>query len=138
MFFETINTIKSLRAEIAELSAMEKRLSASLLQDYSDIPKVLALYENLTGASCSGGSWAVVANRKKFIFVAVFLFAPLMMLGGSMPRRLRAELGRALGVKSESSISNNWADAFFYYNHYRNFKEEAERIIDQIVRAMEL
>lgn len=98
MFFETINTIKSLRAEIAELSAMEKRLSAPLLQDYSDIPKVLALYENLTGASCSGGSWAVVANRKKFIFVAVFLFAPLMMLGGSMPRRLRAELGRALGV----------------------------------------
>lgn len=133
MTLERIKAIKSVREEISELKRLEESLTSPLLPNYGEIPKVLEAFTAVTGESCAGSSWNAVGHRKKFVFVAAFIFAPGMLLGDSMPKRLRTALSNALGIKAMSAISNNWADALFYYRQYRAFREEIEEVTDKVI-----
>lgn len=130
---DRINALQIIRKEITELQSIERSLSSPLLSDYSDIPKAINAFLDVTGTTRFEGTWEAVNNRKKFIFIAIFLFAPGMILGDSMPKRLRAELGKALGLKAASAISNNWADALFYYHQYPDFRDDVDRTTQKML-----
>ncbi len=136
MPLDRIRAIKSVREEISELKRLEEKLTSPLFPHYEEIPKVLEAFTVVTGESCVGSSWKAVGHRKKFVFVAAFIFAPGMLLGDSMPKRLRAALSNALGIKAMSAISNNWADALFYYRQYRTFREEMEEVTGRVLSYM--
>ncbi|MDE6652548.1 MAG: hypothetical protein K2K08_09145 [Paramuribaculum sp.] len=130
---DRISALRLIRKEIAELQTVERNLASPLLSNYKDIPKVLNAFLSITGTTSFGGTWEAVNSRKKFIFITIFLFAPGMILGDSMPKRLRAELGKALGLKAVSAISNNWADALFYYHQYDDFRDDVDRTTQKIL-----
>lgn len=130
---DRIKALQAIREEISQLQAVERTLLRPLLSSYRDIPKVLEAFMAVTGTKSTAGTWMAVESRKKFIFIAIFIFAPGMILGDNMPKYLRAELGKALGIKAVSAISNNWTDALFYYHQYSEFRTEINKITGEIL-----
>lgn len=126
--FEKIHELDRIRKQIAVLREHEQLLSAPIVSDFNELGNVYKAFCEITGQDCQGRSWNAVASRKKFIFIAAYIFAPGMLLGECIPKRLRMALAKTLKVNSLSAISNNWSDALFYYKNYRGYKVEMETL----------
>ena len=130
--FNRIVRIKDIRAKKSELSEEESRLSSPLLTDRSYIPKIKEIFfEEAVSDKASS-----VQNRKKLIFILLYLYAPSALAGGKMPKNLREEINQALGVHSKSVVSNNCTDVIFLYEHYADFKKDVQLIYETIVNRL--
>lgn len=65
-------------------------------------------------------------NRKKFLFIAVYLFCPSVLIGHTMPRGFRDRVKDVINVKSATAVSNDVANLLFLYNHYKDFREDVD------------
>ncbi|MBD5244171.1 MAG: hypothetical protein HDS57_01705 [Barnesiella sp.] len=133
---ERIEAIRRIRGEINALRGYEEYLARPLLTSYGELDRVFESFVTVTNQDCSGRSWIAVSARKKFIFIAAYIFAPGMILGDCMPKKLRMALARVLKVQSLTSISNNWSDALFFYKNYKDFREEVEVISQGIFQLL--
>lgn len=131
-----IEAIRCVREEMKRLKCQEEVLARPLLDSYGELDRVFSSFVMVTNEDCSGRSWDAVSARKKFIFIAAYIFAPGMILGDCMPKKLRMALARVLKVRSLTSISNNWADALFYYRNYKDFRDEVESTSEGIFQLM--
>lgn len=100
--------------------------SSPLLRDLSiiqDIYKILE--ENKKGH--------VTANdRKVFIFVVVYLYAPSKLLGGKMPQGMRKAISKTMGVNS-SYISRTCTELKILYSTYSDFRQEVDRLLSAVL-----
>lgn len=60
-------------------------------------------------------------DRKKFVFVVLYLCAPQVLCGSRMPNGLRKMLSLEFGVNS-GSVSNDCKDLMFLYETYGCFR----------------
>ena len=80
---------------------------------------------------------ASVYQRKKFIFIVLYIFAPSVLLGDKMPVGLRDRIWAALYKTADKSvISHNCEDLLFYFTHYTDFKKDVEDVFDHIKRRL--
>ncbi|RHT78644.1 hypothetical protein DW736_18185, partial [Coprobacillus sp. AM28-15LB] len=77
-----------------------------------------------------------VTQRKKFIFIILYLFSPSSLAGGKMASGLRPEIAKVLGVQSECTISDNCADVVFLYQNYGDFSGDIEYLYTEIVNRL--
>ena len=77
-----------------------------------------------------------VTQRKKFIFIILYLFSPSSLAGGKMTAGLREEMSRVLGIQSKSTISDNCADVVFLYQNYGDFSGDIEYLYIEIVNRL--
>ncbi len=129
--FGKIARIKDIQVRLEELSEEGKNLSSPLL---TDIRLVREIYDIFSGMVENPSS---AAQRKKFIFIILYLFSPGTLAGGKMASGLREAIANAIGVKSHSSVSNNSAGMLFIYRHYEYFRKEVGRIFTEVTRRLE-
>ena len=72
-------------------------------------------------------------DRMKFIFIALFLYAPSSLAGRKMPDGLRDVLSGLFPSLSPCVISNNKRQTVFFYEIYRRYGEELERLYSLIM-----
>ena len=90
--FSSIVELKSIREQKSRLSEREQELSSPILTDFSLIPEIYEWFrEILSGADCPPNPESVT-QRKKFLFIVLFLFAPSVLAGGRLPNGIRAEI----------------------------------------------
>ncbi|EGF56682.1 hypothetical protein HMPREF9446_02102 [Bacteroides fluxus YIT 12057] len=77
-----------------------------------------------------------VTQRKKFIFIILYLFSPSSLAGGKMTAGLREEMSRVLGIQFKSTISDNCADVVFLYQNYGDFSGDIEYLYTEIVNRI--
>ena len=77
-----------------------------------------------------------VTQRKKFIFIILYLFSPSSLAGGKMTAGLREEMSKVLGIQSKSTISDNCADVVFLYQNYGDFSGDIEYLYTEIVNRL--
>ena len=124
--FSSIVELKSIREQKSRLSEREQELSLPVLTDLSLIPEIYCWFkEILSGMDCPPNPESVT-QRKKFLFIVLFLFAPSVLAGGRLPNGIRAEISGVFPDVSPCVISNNIADVSFIYrkhsvNHVANF-----------------
>lgn len=83
--FGKIARIKDIQERLEELSEEEKDLSSPLL---TDIRLVREIYDIFSGMVENPAS---AAQRKKFIFIILYLFSPGTLAGGKMASGLRVD-----------------------------------------------
>ena len=124
--FSSIVELKSIREQKSRLSEREQELSSPILTDFSLI---------LSGADCPPNPESVT-QRKKFLFIVLFLFTPSVLAGGRLPNGIRAEISGVFPDVSPCVISNNIADVSFIYQQYKDFRQDIEYLYCQIVERL--
>lgn len=135
--FERIEHIKNLIRRRDELSAEIGALCSPRLTDTSLMPAIYsALVEitHLTGRRMTD----TVMLRYKFLFIVLYLYSPYTLAGGRIPTGLRSEIGRVLGLRSDSVISDNCRNIVFMYRTYESFRRDIGYLYREIIARLDL
>lgn len=136
--FSSIMELKSIREQKSRLSEREQELSLPILTDLSLIPEIYDWFkEVLSGMDCPPNPESVT-QRKKFLFIVLFLFAPSVLAGGRLPNGIRAEISGVFPDVSPCVISNNIADVSFIYQQYKDFRQDIEFIYNQVLERLKI
>lgn len=132
----SINTIKALelaRKEIAELREYERNATRSMVSCEMNIREVYSTYLNVAKEY---GLSDKMMLRKKFIFIAAWLYAPGVLAGDRMPRGLRQDLMSIFEINAPTAISNNFAEIFFYFRNHKSTQRELTTIANETLRRI--
>lgn len=129
---ETIRSIKKAREELRRVVAHEADVCAPLLTDYALLPGLWRHFCELLGRDGS----IKADDRKMFIFIVQYLYAPRNLFGVKMPKSLRRELVRAMGVNAVSVVSNDGRSTLFTYQVYTGFRSEVNRIFEGMMERL--
>lgn len=135
--FSSIAELKVIREQKSRLSERENELSTPALTDLSLIPKIYEWFCEIVAERDCPPNPRSVTQRKKFLFIILFLFAPSVLAGGRLPNGIRTELAKVFPHLSPSSISHNIEGVVFLYQNYKDFRHDIDRvysiIMDRIV-----
>lgn len=135
--FSSIAELKAIREQKSRLTERENELSFPKLKDLSLIPKIYGWFkEILAGRDCPPNPESVT-QRKKFLFIILFLFAPSVLAGGRLPNGVRAALSEVFNDLSPCVISNNLSDIVFIYQQYKDFRQDVEYFYTEIVKRLQ-
>lgn len=129
---ETIRNIRKAREELRAAIGREADLSAPLLTDYALLPDIYRMFCDAHGVT----EIKTVDDRKMFIFIVQYLYAPRNLFGRKMPKDLRKEIASVLGMNAMSTVSDNGRNNLFNYQVYTQFRTKVNRIFGVIVERL--
>ena len=133
--FSEIAEIKSIREQKSKLSEREKELTEPILTDLDMIGMLYRWFQEIISQKeifRSGN----VTQRKKFIFIILFLYSPSTLAGGKMKNGLRDKLAEVLGVNAQTTISNNRNNLVFSYQLYKYFRQDVDWIYGEMMERI--
>lgn len=131
-----IVSIKTMRKRVEEAALAVKEVEKPMLLDWSIIS---GIYESfMDHVREQNDNPSDYTRRRQFLFISLYLFAPKVLAGGSMPTGLRDRLCDAIGLKSRSILSNQARDLLFYYQEYRDFRNGVDEAYAYICERMGL
>ena len=136
--FSSIVELKSIREQKSRLSEREQELSLPILTDLSLIPEIYGWFKEVLSKMDYPPNPESVTQRKKFLFIVLFLFAPSVLAGGRLPNGIRAEISGVFPDVSPCVISNNIADVSFIYQQYKDFRQDIEYLYSQIIERLKV
>lgn len=136
--FSSIVELKSIREQKSRLSEREQELSLPILTDLSLIPEIYDWFKEVLSGMDYPSNPESVTQRKKFLFIVLFLFAPSVLAGGRLPNGIRAEIAGVFPDVSPCVISNNIADVSFIYQQYKDFRQDIEYLYCQIIERLKI
>ena len=128
--------LKSILEQKSRLSEREQELSSPVLCDTSLIPQIYSWFKEILSDTGCPPNIESVTQRKKFLFIVLFLFAPSVLAGGRLPNGIRAEISGVFPDVSPCVISNNIADVSFIYQQYKDFRQDIEYLYNQIIERL--
>lgn len=134
--FSSIAELKSIRKQKSRISEREARLSRPTLQDAALITEIYQWFKDILSDMDFHPNHESVIQRKKFLFIVLFLFAPSTLAGGRLPNGIRMELTKVFPNVSPCVISNNIADVSFIYQNYKDFRQDVDYLYAEIVKRL--
>ena len=131
--FDKIIRIRKIRSVKSDLSKEENTLSRPVLSDKKLIPEIHKVFTSLIVERGCKTATNTVIQRKKFIFIVLYLYSPSSLAGDKMAPGLRDELSNVLGVQAKSTISYNCANLVFLYQNYTSFRKDVEYLCNKII-----
>ena len=135
--FDKIKRIRKIRSVKSDLSKEENILIKPILSDKKLIPLIYKTFTNIICKKSDEGI-STVMQRKKFIFIILYLYSPSSLAGDKMASGLRNELSNVLGIQAKSTISNNCANLVFLYQNYMDFRNDVEFIYNKILSWLKI
>lgn len=130
--FNKIERIIEIRQIKSKLSEEENSFTTPMMRNMDMVSelynKFLTIAPTMTEDHINS-----VNCRKKFLFIVLYMFCPSVLAGGKMPKGLRDELSKVLGIHSKSTISDNCSDVSFLYKNYSKFKKEVNEIFRKLM-----
>lgn len=127
---DEILSIQEIKQKKESILKLEKEMCSPLLTDFSFIPIIYEWFKSyMNELNCPINPLSVkhsVKQRKKFILVILYLFAPASIVGNKMPNRLRETIANTLGIEKHSIVSICCKDLVFSLRYYKDFKRDAE------------
>lgn len=134
--FNKILSIQEIKQKKESVLKSEKEICTPLLTDYSLIPLIYEWFKSYMNELNCPPNPDSVNQRKKFIFVTLYFFAPASILGYKMPNGLRAKIAETLGVQKHCSISMYCEDLIFLSQHYKEFRSDIEDVFQYIYNKL--
>lgn len=134
--FSSIVELKAIREQKSRLTERENELSSPELKDLSLIPKIYEWFKEILAERDCPPNPESVTQRKKFLFIVLFLFTPSTLAGGRLPNGVRAALADVLPKVSPCVISNNIADILFIYQNYKDFRSDIGHLYSEIINRI--
>lgn len=136
--FSTISELKTIREQKSRLSERENELSAPLLSDLELIPELYKWFADILANMDFPPNLESVTQRKKFLFIILFLYSPSTLAGGKMLCGLRDKLCEVTNITSKSTISDNCADVVFMYQNYKAFRKDIDYLYTEVLNRLKV
>lgn len=133
--FSEIAEIKSIREQKSKLSEREKELTEPTLTDLDMIGTLYGWFQEIISQK-EMFRVGNVTQRKKFIFIILFLYSPSTLAGGKMKNGLRNKLGEVLGINAQTAISDNRNSLVFSYQLYKYFRQDVDFIYMEMMKRI--
>jgi hypothetical protein len=133
--FSEITEIKSIREQKSKLSEREKELTEPTLTDLDMIGTLYGWFQEIISQK-EMFRVGNVTQRKKFIFIILFLYSPSTLAGGKMKNGLRNKLGEVLGINAQTVISDNRNSLVCSYQLYKYFRQDVDWIYGEIMEKL--
>lgn len=130
--------IRDAKSSIDSVKEVMRRVNEALSPFLTDINLMECVYQHFEVFITSAGQRMDANNRKKFLFIVVYLFCPAVLIGDAMPRGFRDRLKDIVHAKSATTVSNDVVNLLFLYNHYRDFRDDVNNAYAYIVEAMQI
>lgn len=134
--FSKIAEIKSIREQISKLLEREAELTTPILTDLNQISVLYVWFRELLSDQACPGRVESAHQRKKFIFIVLFLFAPSVLAGGRMPNGLRDKIAEAIDLKDITFISHNIETIVFLHQNDKYFRRDIEWMYGEIMKRV--
>lgn len=134
--FSTISELKNIREQKSRLSERESELASPQLSDLNLIPEIYKWFCEINNAGLFAKRNESSHQRKKFIFIILFLYAPSVLAGGRMPIGLRDIIAEACGVTDLSFISHNVDTVVFMFQNYKDFRKDIDYLYTEILKRL--
>ena len=121
--FSVVSELKAIREQKSRLSERENELSTPVLSDLELIPVIYEWFKEVLSEMAFPPQVESITQRKKFLFIVLFLFSPSVLAGGRMPNGVRKSLEEVFPNVKPCTISNNLADVVFLYQQYKDFRQ---------------
>lgn len=130
--FGKVISLKKVMVDKEDLEMRERKLSSPMLTDRSLIPTLYEVFKDFVKES--GGKPLQAHQRRKFVFIAIYLYFPKALVGGKMSKNLRNDISKAIpDVKSHSVISTDILTSMFMYQNYKDFRKDVDGMFERIV-----
>ena len=136
--FSIIEQIKLVKEKKEKLSRIEQNLSSPILTDKSLIPEIYELFKRVLSEQGFSPMPESPHQRKKFVFVILFLYSPKTLAGYHSPRGLRDAIAKAIGLRDVTFISNNIETVAFLSQNDKYFKEDIEYLYTEIITRLKI
>jgi hypothetical protein len=123
---ETIKRIEKARTALRQAIADNELATSPKLKDLSLIPNIYKVFEEMKGSNIT------VNDRKEFIFVVVYLYAPCKFFGGKMPQGMRKAITNALRIDS-TCISRTCTELMVLYTTYSDFRQGVDSLLNAVL-----
>lgn len=119
------------RATLRKLKEIDRRSRPVFNDpDYLLLTDIFDIFRSQCG--CGDGGIPDVYERKKFLFVCLFLYSPRTFHGSKIRSGLRDRILALLGVSCRTAISDNCRNIMALYDVYRDFRIDVDRTIAKI------
>lgn len=133
-----VSKLQEIRTKIVELNNDIDALGGPLLADLALLPKIYEIYVQYFARRGFPQGATMVYNRKKFIFVCLYLFCPRALAGERMRSGLRKRISALFGLNCSSPISDNTAGLMRLYHAYLDFRCDVEDILDEVFEELDM
>ena len=135
--FSVISELMSIREQKSKLLEREQELSEPILHDYSHIEEIYRWFKDILSNLAFPPDADNPTQRKKFIFIILFLYSPRALAGGKMKIGLRDKIAEVTGCTG-SLISHNCEDVTFIYQRYKDHRQETDYLYTEIINRLKL
>lgn len=136
--FSTISEIKSIREQKSRLSERERELSTPVLSDMSYIKEIYQWFCELNGERGCPGRNESAHQRKKFIFIILFLYAPSVLADGRTPIGLRDVIAEVTNMTDNTFISHNIKTVVVMFHHDKHFRHSIDYLYTEIINRLKI
>lgn len=134
--FDKITRLKKIRIEKSKLSEEENNLTRPILSDKKLIYEIYKIFVDLQNERNCPPSLDSSTQRKKFIFIILYMFSPGTLAGGRIPKGLRKIFEEVFSNVNPCTISNNLKNVIFLYQHYKNLRQDIEYLYSEILNRL--
>lgn len=106
------------------------RLKQPLSDDIDRLPALFELYKKTINSHMH------VYNRKKFLFVILYIFSPGTLVGERMRTGLRTKLSELFDLSTSTPISDNCNGLLTQYQNYRDFRRDTNLLFRAFAEAL--
>ena len=131
-----LSKIRTAKSYEEDLRQTERKINEALEPIIKDARLLEDVYKYFLAFIEKGKKVMDANNRKKFLFIAVYLFCPSVLIGHTMPRGFRDRIKELINANSASIVSNDTASLMFLYNHYKDFREDVDSAYSFIAEGM--
>ena len=124
--------IEQVDKAIIAFAEAEKRKEIACKAEFTDLSYIGKIYDICKRSADKG--MRNVWDRRKFVFVILYLYCPTKIFGGRMVEGgLVAVITSALGLTSAKLVSKYSMDMKFYYTNYSEFHDDVNRMIEDVL-----
>lgn len=136
MIIEKLNQMKEIHQQQKELANKEKEMVKPILTDLEQIPVLYKWFCIILKSMDLPPYIETVTQRKKFLFIILYLYSPGTLNGKPMVHGLRKKLVQTLEFASATTISDNCTDLIVFYSNFKEYREEIDVIYKKICERM--
>lgn len=133
--FSIISELKTIREQKAVLAERERELSSPILYDFELIEDIYKWFKEILSEYSFPPCIDSPTQRKKFIFIILFLYSPSALSGDKMKMGLRDKIAEVTGCTS-TLISHNYKNVEFEYHQYRYNRQDIDHLYTEIISRL--